>query len=85
MLLTSKMLAHQCYGGFLCCCDMSLKSEMLDFAVGPVVRTLQGTWVPSLLGEVRCHLLCVTAKNFFKKEKKKAKHLIGGHTTVFGK
>ena len=53
--------------------------ESGDFPGGPVVRTpgfqVQEVWVPSLVGELRSHMLRGQnkIKNFFFKKKKKKK------------
>ena len=50
-----------------------------DFPSNPVVKTvlpLQGTWVQSLVGELRSYMLYSTAKRFKKRLKKKKKRQI---------
>ena len=44
-----------------------------DFPGGPVVDSMlpvQGVWVPSLVGELRSHVLCSVAKKIYIKKKK---------------
>lgn len=43
----------------------------MDFSDGPVVKTvlpLQMAWVPSLIRELRCHILLSVAKKIFNKK-----------------
>ena len=50
-----------------------IASEWGDFPAGPVVKTLPsnvGTWVQSLVREVRSHMLWLMAKIFLKLRKK---------------
>ena len=44
------------------------KSGSWDFPGSPLVKTvlpIKGTWVQSLVGELRSHMLCGASKNFF--------------------
>lgn len=46
-------------------------SKLTDFSDGPVVKTvlpLQMAWVPSLIRELRCHMLLSVAKKIFNKK-----------------
>ena len=68
MLVPSSAEHHLCH-----CSERTSSKFLQDFPEGPVVKTLQGVKVRFLVGELRFHVPCGTAKKKKIVTNKKAK------------
>ena len=85
---SSRMLVPSSAEHHLCHCSERTSSKFLqDFPEGPVVKTLQGVKVRFLVGELRFHVPCGTAKkkkNCYQQESKVERSELSLEATVWG-